>query len=304
MIKKFSFKGAHWIDLYKPTQEEISDVVKEFKIDPIVAHEMTSPSIKHRVELRKHFIYLILQFPAFKQSNSNDESQEMDFIVGKDFVITTHYENIEFLERFSKSFEVETILNKKFNGNARDLIFFGILGEFSRSIGHQLSYIEDWLEDIESRIFSGKERDMVFSLSEVGRHLLDFKKITSPYHEIFKSLEIAGVEIFGDDFGFYVRGLMEEFNKVDHVIKSDSDFVTELRSTNNSLLSTKQNEVMRIFTVMALFTFPLTLVAGIFSMKSDHTPIVGNSYDFWIIITIMLLISSIMYTFFKHKKWL
>ena len=88
MINRTTFKEAHWIDLYKPTQEEILDIVDEFKIDPIVAHEMISPSLKHRVEMRKHFIYLILQFPAFKQTNSTNESQEMDFVIGKNFVIT------------------------------------------------------------------------------------------------------------------------------------------------------------------------------------------------------------------------
>jgi magnesium transporter len=78
----------------------------------------------------------------------------------------------------------------------------------------------------------------------------------------------------------------------------------ELRETNNSLLTTKQNETMKRFTILAFVTLPLTLLATLFSMDTKETPVVGLPHDFWIIIGIMFLAAGAMFVFFKRKKWL
>lgn len=304
MIDKHVYKDSVWIDLAEPTSEEIESVVKEYSIDHMIAKELLSPSLKHRFEKREEYLYLILHFPAFKQTTTIEESQEVDFIIGKNFIITTHYEEVDALERFAKLLEVETILNKNISGSARDLIFFGILNELAKGLSDQLSFIEDWIKEIKTRIFHGNEKEMVFALSDVSRHLLDFKKITDPYHDALKSLEINGGSLFGADFAFYARGVIEEFAKAENIIKNEMISISELRETNNSLLTTKQNEVMKALTMISLVTFPLTLIAAIFSMDTYHTPIVGQPNDFIFVIGIMALVVVIMISFFKYKKWL
>jgi magnesium transporter len=77
----------------------------------------------------------------------------------------------------------------------------------------------------------------------------------------------------------------------------------ELRETNNSLLTTKQNETMKVFTILAFVTLPLSLIASIFEMNTRYTPIIGLPFDFWIIIGGMAVMSIAMFSFFKFKKW-
>ncbi len=304
MIDKHKYKEATWIDMIEPTPEEISSIINEYNIDSMVARELLSPSLKHRFEKRDEYLYLILHFPAFKQTNTIEESQEVDFIIGKDFIITTHYEHVDALERFVKLLEVETILNKNIHGTGRDLIFFGILNELAGNLSDQLSYIEDWIKDVKLQVFGGKEREMVIAISDVSRNLLDFKKITDPYHDALKSLEINGGALFGADFAFYTRGIIEEFSKAERTIQNEMISLAELRETNNSLLTTKQNEVMKVFTVMALFTFPLTLIVAIFTLPAPYVPIVETENGFYIVIGMLLSVALFMYSFFKYKKWI
>ena len=77
-----------------------------------------------------------------------------------------------------------------------------------------------------------------------------------------------------------------------------------LRETNNSLLTTKQNEVMKVFTIMAFVIFPLSLVAGIFGMNTAYIPIVGLPGDFWMVMGIMVVLGVLFLSFFMYKKWL
>jgi len=304
MIDKHTYKEATWIDLIEPTAEEIESVITDYNIDSMVAKELLSPSLKHRFEKREEYLYLILHFPAFKQTSTIEESQEVDFIIGKDFIITTHYEQVDALERFSKILEVETILSKNIGSSGRDLIFFGILNELAKNLSDQLSFIEDWIREVKLQVFNGKEREMVIAISDVSRNLLDFKKITDPYHDALKSLEVHGASLFGADFAFYTRGIIEEFAKAERVIANEMVSLAELRETNNSLLTTKQNEAMKVFTVMALFTFPLTLIVAIFTLPAPFVPLIEEPNGFYAVIAILFSVALFMYSFFKFKKWI
>jgi magnesium transporter len=304
MISVYKYKDVTWTDLIEPTSEEIRDVAKKYGIDPLVAHEMIIPSFKHRVESRHNYIYLILHFPAWKLSKDSKESQEIDFLIGKDFIITTRFEQVDAVDRFAKKIEVESILDKNSQGNPRDLIFFGLLNEIFSGILDQLDYIEDRLMDVQERIFKGKEKEMVYALSDVSRHLLDFKKITAPYPEALHTLERIGEQQFGNDFGFCTRGITEEFSKGERIMKHQMEYVSELRETNNSLLSTKESQIMKTLTIMAFITLMPALVAGIFGMNTRFDPIIGSHYDFWIILGIMAFSTSMILVIVHYKKWL
>jgi len=80
--------------------------------------------------------------------------------------------------------------------------------------------------------------------------------------------------------------------------------LSELRETNNTLLSTKQNEVMKIFTILAFVTFPLSLFASIYGMNTKYIPLVGMKNDFWIVIGMMAFATILMFIYFKYKKWI
>ena len=92
--------------------------------------------------------------------------------------------------------------------------------------------------------------------------------------------------------------------RVWNVLENHRELINSIEQTNNSLLSTKQNETMKILTIMAFITFPLSLIASIFGMNTLNIPIIGNVYDFWIVIGVMLGVSLVMFIYFKYKKWI
>ena len=61
---------------------------------------------------------------------------------------------------------------------------------------------------------------------------------------------------------------------------------------------------MKTLTIMAFVTFPLALVVSIFGLDTNYVPIIGQPYDFWIIIGILSGLTALFFVFFKYKKWL
>src|SRR3989338_3836578 len=106
MIARHNYKNLKWIDLECPTNEEVRQVIGEYNIDSLVAQELVGPSLRPKVEVYSNLIYLILHFPIVrrKQGKRFVEQQEIDFIIGKDFIITSRYDAVDPLHQFSKLF--------------------------------------------------------------------------------------------------------------------------------------------------------------------------------------------------------
>ena len=316
MLTKHTLRDLTWIDLESPTAEEIREIMETYRLHPLAADELLAPTVKPRVDQYGHFIYLILHFPALKHTHAGDRRQEVDFIIGRDFIITTRYDTIDPLHKFAKVFEVEAVRNNKqgADDNAEkkmtpDIqhaghIFFFMIRKLYRAVQHELEFITDELSAVEERIFQGHEKEMVMELSKTSRHLLDFKQTLTPHRDMLDSFKDVSVEFFDDAFVPYAKAVLGECYRVWAELRNNLEMLSELRETNNSLVSTKQNEVMKILTIMAFVTFPLSLIASIFGMNTHFLPIVGHPNDFWIVTGIMGALTACFFVFFKYKKWL
>lgn len=304
MITRYEYKDLIWIDIESPTQVEIRDLMEEYSIHPFVAEQLLLPTIKPRVELYDDYIYLILHFPVSKHSHSKSIMQEIDFIVGKKFIITTRYDMIDPVHNFSKTFEVNSILEKGEIGGHAGYIFYHMMNIIYKFVSDEIEYTSSKLKRIEDDIFKGKEKEMVRDISETGRILLDFKQVMAPHDEVLKLFEEAHVKFFGKDFSYYIKSIMSDQYKIIKNIEKNKETLDELRETNNSLLSTKQNEIMTVLTIVSFIAYPLTIITALFQMNMKYTPIVGMQNDFWIVVGTILIVAIGLFMYFKHKKWL
>jgi magnesium transporter len=287
-----------------PTKEEAASIAQEFHLHPLVEGEIVSPSLRPKVDVHKDSIYLILHFPAFRHSHREDLRQEVDFVIGKNFLITVHYDSIDAIHKFTKEFEVNSILSKHDMGEHAGFLFFYLITKLYRSLEHELEHIEERLNHAEGKIFKGEEDEMVAVLSYINRDLIDFKQALRTHKDVLVSLETAGTKFFGEDFSFYLQSITGEYYKVANIVDGHRETLVDLRETNDSLLTTQTGTIMKRLTFVSFATFPPMLIASLFGMNALHTPFIGHPMDFWIILGIMLAITSMIIGFFFYKKWL
>lgn len=303
MLKNYEHNGIAWVDLESPTHEEVRSIAEKFGINAIVAEDLLLPSTKPRADFYNDYVYLIFHFPALRHSHKSIE-QEIDFVVGRKFIITTHYETLDPLHRFSKIFEVNSVLNKSNIGEHAGYVLFYMLKQLYKAVEHESDHVKRHLGTIEEDIFSGQEVRMVEALSQSARDLLNLRLSIEPHRDVLHALESEGAKLFGEEFVPYLRALSNEYYRVHNRVMRNTESLHELRETNNSLLSTKQNETMRVLTIMALLTFPLALFVAILDVDTVYNPIRGIPYDFWWIIAAVIMCGSLMLWYFRHKKWL
>lgn len=302
MLKKYSYRGVEWYDAETPTPSDIEELARTYHLSEEIVRDVRRGISAQKIELHDSCIYVGFHFPLLGSDSAND-LREISFIVGKDFLISVHSGALKPLHEISKIFDVSHEESAKTAMHAGMLLFF-IMRHLYASLEESLSILSAELDQIEKRIFSGEEHSMVERISRANRRLLHLRGSLKPHENLLSSLESAGKVLFGEKYLYYISSIKSEWHKVWSAVEDIGETLDLLRQTNDSLLSTKTSDTMRALTLMALVTFPLTLLAGIFGMNAVSLPIVGRENDFWIILGIMASGTLAMVGFFKYRKWL
>lgn len=304
MITRHERSGITWVDLESPTRDELRAIVEEFHIEAQVEEEIIAPTPYPLFVASENYAYLILHFPTADVSGGA-RNQEIDFIVGKDFLITARYEVVGSILSLHKAFEAEELLGIPSQGGTAVLVE-RILRRLYAAMGEETERIARSLERIEADIFAGKERKTVRAISEAGRILLRFETTLTRHGDPLTTFLTAlqATTFLGKKFSVQASRIETERAHAASLVASFRAVARELRTTNDSLLSASQNEIMKVFTFMSVAFLPLTLVAALFGMHAKHAPILGVPHDFWIIILFMLAIEFALLLFMRLKKWI
>ena len=279
--------------------------MREFDIDERVHQEISTPTPYPLSIAFPGYSYLILHFPI-AGSEDGTRSQEVDFIVGKQFLITVRYESVEALHNLHKVVEAEELLGIHEKGLGAPELLERVVGRLYASISGDIEQVGKRLERIERDIFSGKEQQTVRNISEIGRVLLRFEMALARHKEPLADFlaALATPAFFGSNFEDPATHIEARRMHAASLVTSYRAVAQELRITNDSLLSSSQNQVTKTLTVMAFTALPLTLIASIFGMNAESMPIVHGEYGFWILIGFMAVTGIALYTYFKLRKWL
>lgn len=302
MIIRNCQNNITWLDVISPTQNEIHELIDECSIPREYASDLTTMTPKTEVFSQKNFLKITLDFPIVKRTDIN-HPHEVKFIVTKTHFITIRFEDFEAIHRFGKEYEVLS-LSKGKQKALPETLFITLLTYLYEAMYVKLDYLESRLKDIEEEIFNQHEEAMVFELSNVSRRLIAFKQTIDAHDDALLKLELAVKTAFVKDHKSSIEAIVHQYKVIEHRLVALTSTFNDLRQTNDSLLKTKQNSIMKILTIISFITFPLMLFSSMFGMNTENTPIIGNPIDFWIIVMIMIGVSLVLLFFFKYKRWI
>ena len=305
MISRYNYRDFTWIDIESPSQEELLHIAEEWAIPPHISDELANHTIRPKVENTKDLLYLVLHFPSTTTTNTKHKAYELDFVIGKNFLITVHYEPIDALYVFSKTFEVSSILDRDNRASSPGFVFSALIRALYKNCLEELDAITHTLNALEREIFSSKEDLTIKRISSISKKILDFRQATRSHTDILKSFESTSVAIFGQEYKQTADILLSEYNKVHNAVEQNRDTLMELKDTHTALVSSRSQDIMKTFTVMTVIMLPMSLLVGIFTIRLPEGVYLAKTIrDFYFILGAMTLTALVMLVFFKIKKWI
>lgn len=309
MIYRQAHRGGVWVDLENPSDEEIRDAAKEFGVSERLETELLAPSPFPLVANESEAALVVLHFPAHgadhEAQDGGTENQEIDFIVGKGFVITVRYEVVAPLHRLRKLLESQELSEGSADITTETLVEI-LFAHLYAAVREHTNHIADRLTRVEREMFDGHERHTVRQISGVNREYLHLEASLANQEEPLSRFlaTLAHSEFFGEHFEERRTRILTERGQVARLLSTHRAVATELRETNSALLEARQNEIMKALTMLTVIVLPLELIAFVFAMHVPGQPLEHNPQAFEIIMGMMLGAVALILIYFAKKRWL
>ncbi|MFH0856704.1 MAG: CorA family divalent cation transporter, partial [bacterium] len=89
ILEKNDFK---WVDL-SPDKKGINYLNDNFKFHPLDIEDCIAITHRSKCDKYEHYSFLILLFPAYDKKTREIFTTEIDFFIGKDYLISIHRDN-------------------------------------------------------------------------------------------------------------------------------------------------------------------------------------------------------------------
>src|SRR5919202_961968 len=159
------------------------------------------------------------------------------------------------------------------------------------------------LDSIEDAIFEGRSEEVVRDISNVKQEIISYRKIIKPERSTLRLLERHAERFLPEALELYFDDIVDAAERIWDLLDNYKEVVDGLEQTNESVISHRQNDVLRVLTVVSVILLPLTLISGIFGMNVLF-PGEGTHEAFWVIVGVMVATIVGLVSFFRYKRWL
>ena len=171
-----------------------------------------------------------------------------------------------------------------------------------RKIGNKLDALED---DI---FADDSSDDLVRDISNAKQEIINFRKVIRPQRAVLRDLERTKQRYLAEDLEVYFDDIVDASERIWDMLENFKEVIEALEDTNESVLSHRVNEVLRVLTAFSVIVLPLTLVASIFGMNvglpGGGDPASGAHTAFWVIVGVMIAVLVGMISYFRKRGFL
>lgn len=296
-------KKITWIDIEKPTENDVDFLRENFNFHELVLNEIIPDTIRTKVDVYDDYFYLVLHFPAFDKATRSTRSQELDILVNNNTIITLHKEAIIPLKSIFDQFNLYEEEKQKYiseaDGPAKML--YHLIDSLLNSCFPKLDHISENIDQAERAIFQDEEKNMIREVSIIKRDILDFRRALKPQRQILESLEVTVIKFFGENYKPFFNDLLGHHMRIWDNLENYKELTESLESTNATLFSSKLNETIRILTIFTALLMPISIIVGVFGMNVI-VPFQSHPQGFIIILSLATLTILSIYLYFKKKK--
>ena len=305
-VQVVEHEGLRWINIERPGPLDRAWLEEHFEFHPLDYEDIASRNQRPKIDEYPEYLFIVLHFPVFDKSIGRLAAGELDIFVGPDYLITlpnTPLRPVDYLfERCRGSEELREALLSKGPG----YLLYKIVDDSIDYCFPMLRKMRNKLDRLEDAIFQEqRSREAVRDISDVKQEIINFRTIIRPQRTVFRDLERTKQRYLAEDLEIeiYFDDIVDASERIWDMLENYKEVVEALEDTNESVLSHRVNDVLRVLTAFSVIILPLTLIASILGMNVE-LPGDESIAVFWVVLGLMVAIFGGMLGYFKRRDWL
>lgn len=300
--------GTVWIDLLDPSTEEEAAIEKVLNLDVPTRAEMREIEASNRF-YQDGGAHFMTSFVIYGADSDNVATSNVTFILSGSRLITVRYGEPKAFPLFA---------DKACKGDlpcaTGPHIMIGLLETLIQRQADLIERVQDEVEGLAPKIFGttaasrNRGRGLELVLKTIGKEgdiVSRAQESSVSLHRTLHFFSDAARER-GEDPRLLARidTAQRDISSLTDSLRSMSGRTAFLLDATLGMISTEQNQIIKLFSVMSVMLMPPTLVASIYGMNFKSMPELDWPHGYPYALILMLISAVIPFIYFRRKGWL
>src|SRR4051812_49413082 len=302
-IAELHSDGLTWVHLDAPTTSEAQTLAERFGWHALDVEDVLSKRQRPKIDEYPEYLFVVLHFPVYDKRIQRLNAAELDIFLGPDFLITLP--NVELLPvtRLFGRCEDDPALREQLFSKGSGYLLYHVLDDLFDYCFPILDKIGHKLDRTEDSMFEGRSEEIVRDISNVKQEIISYRKIIKPERSTLRALERHVERFLPEQLELYFDDIVDASERIWDLLDNYKEVVEALEDTNESVISHRQNDVLRLLTIFSVTMLPLTVLTGLFGMNVAF-PGERTHAAFWVILGLLVAALVSMVGFFRYQRWL
>jgi magnesium transporter len=302
-ISELTANGLTWVHLAEPTAVEAAILAERFGFHELDIEDVLSKRQRPKIDEYPEYLFVVLHFPFYDKAVQRLNAAELDVFLGQGFLITLPNVELHPATYLFRRCEEDAALREELFAKGSGYLLYHVLDDLFDYCFPILDKISHKLERIEDEMYEGRSEEVVRDISNAKQEIIAYRKIIKPERATLRVLERHTQRFLPEDLELYFDDIVDAAERIWDLLDNYKEVVEGLESTNESVISHRQQYRLQILTVASVIILPLTLIASIFGMNV-RVPGEGAIEPFWALFAIMVLLGLALLGIFRWKRWL
>src|SRR6478752_6475469 len=301
-VETIAAEGLRWVNIERPSPLECAWLEEQFGFHALDLEDVLSRNQRPKIDEYPDYLFIVLHFPVFDRAVGRLNAGELDMFVGRDFIVTLPNQRIQPVEYLFERCRAKDELREQLFSQGSGYLLYRIVDDGFDYCFPMLRKIANKLDAVEDEIFEGHSEDVVRDISNVKQEIINFRKVIRPQRPVLRDLEKVKSRYLASDLDLeiYFDDIVDAHERIWDMLENYKEVVEALAETNESVISHRVNDILRVLTSISVIVLPLTLIASIWGMNVG-VPGEGNDVDFYVIVGAMALMFLGMVAYFHRR---
>jgi magnesium transporter len=304
-VEEIAGDGLRWVKIERPSQLEWGWLEEHFDFHALDLEDVLSRNQRPKIDEYPDYLFIVLHFPVFDPQVGRLNAGELDIFVGPDFLITIPNQPLQPVEYLFERCRQNERMREQIFSKGSGYLLYRIVDDSFDYCFPMLRKIGNKLDAVEEEIFSGRGEEVVRDISNVKQEIINFRKVIRPQRSVLRDLENVKQRFLAPDIDLeiYFDDIVDAHERIWDMLENYKEVIEALEDTNESVISHRVNDILRVLTAISVIVLPLTLIASIWGMNVG-VPGEGDTGAFWAVVGGMVLLLVGMLAWFRRRGWL
>lgn len=234
------------------------------------------------------------------------------FFISKDFFVIIHDNELPIINEVFELCEKNPNYREELMGKGSTFFSYRIIDALVDMCFPIINKISAKIEKIDRQLEVKKSQDILEDISITRRNLVYFKTIVKPIVPLFRQLEEGKYETLNGYMKGYWSNVADHIKNLSDRIEDNRELIEGISESNESLINSKNNEIIAFLTIIFTLTIPATVFGTFYGMnillpggiEVGHWDFWGPYTTFFIVILASILPMILMAIYFRIKRWI